>query len=62
MIDTENHLQEELERFNSTEDVTIQEYYDQTMQESSNGKAIPFVIVNDADELEISSEAMTMLD
>ena len=28
MIDTENHLQEELERFNSTEDVTIQEYYD----------------------------------
>ena len=32
------------------------------MQESSNGKAIPFVIVNDADELEISSEAMTMLD
>ena len=62
MIDTENNLQEELERFNSTEDVTIQEYYDQTMQESSNGKAIPFVIVNDADELEISSEAMTMLD
>ena len=54
MLDAENNLQDELERFNSTEDVTIQEYYDQTLQETSNGKAIPFVIINDADELEIS--------
>ena len=28
MLDAENNLQDELERFNSTEDVTIQEYYD----------------------------------
>ena len=54
MIDTETTPHDELERFNSTEEVTIQEYYDQAQQESSNGKAIPFVIVNDADELEIS--------
>ena len=62
MLDAENNLQDELERFNSTEDVTIQEYYESAQQETSNGKPIPFVIVNDADELEISTEAMTLLD
>ena len=33
MIDTGNNIHEELERFNSSEDVTIQEYYDSTQQE-----------------------------
>lgn len=61
MLDTDNNVQEELERFNSTEDAVMQDYYVQS-QEQAQGKAIPFVNINDADELEISSEAMTLLD
>ena len=37
------------------------QYYAQSQEEDA-GKAIPFVVVNDADELEISTDAMTLLD
>ena len=61
MINSDNNMQEgELERFNSTEEPTLQDFYSQN-QEESKGKAIPFVEVNEADELEISAEAMTLL-
>lgn len=40
----------------------MQEYEDHGVDAKLGGHAIPFVIVNDAEELEISSEAMTLLD
>ena len=40
----------------------MQEYEDHSVDAKLGGQAIPFVIVNDAEELEISSEAMTLLE
>ena len=40
----------------------MQEYEEHSVDAKIGGHPIPFVIVNDAEELEISSEAMTLLD
>ena len=57
-----DNFENELERFNSCEEIQVQEYEEQSISAKVSGHPIPFVIVNEADELEISSEAMTLLD
>ena len=57
-----DNFEHEFERFNSCEEIQVQEYEEQSVQAKVNGKPIPFVVVTDSEELEISSEAMTLLD
>ena len=57
-----DNFEHEFERFNSCEEIQVQEYEEHSVDAKIGGHAIPFVIVNDAEELEISSEAMTLLD